>query len=141
MKYTKTNNTYQLTIAKGEEVISTLTQFCVEQGISNAWLSGLGAVESLTCGYYALSEKKYYFTDYEQLLEVVSLTGNVMLKEGEPFLHVHGVFTGEDNNAFGGHVKQMVVGVTLEVILRAQDTTIERHLDEDIGLFLMRCGE
>ena len=126
---------------QGEPVLATLTNFAKEQGIQNAAFSGIGAVKDVTCGYYALDEKKYYFTDYPELVEVVSMTGNVMLKEGEPFLHVHAVFTDTKNEAFGGHVQEMVVGVTLEVVLEKFDTQIERELDEPIGLFLMNCGK
>ena len=141
MQYTQTGDTYICKIEQGEEVVSVLTDFCVTQGIENAHFTGIGAVKKLTCGYYALDEKKYYFTDYAQLLEVVSLTGNIALKDGEPFVHMHGVFTGEDNNAFGGHIKEMTVGVVLEVFLKKYETSIERHLDEGIGLYLMKCGQ
>lgn len=140
MKFSKSGDTYIINLEKGEDVFNKLIELAESEGVQNASLSGIGAVEGLTCGYYALSEKEYHFTDYPNLVEVVSLTGNIMLKEEKPFLHVHGVFTGTDNQAFGGHVKSMQVGVTLEVILKVYQTKIERKLNEDIGLFLMNCG-
>ena len=121
--------------------MKTLTEFCEEEEILNGLITGIGAVESVTCGYYELGTKEYHFTDYNEMVEVVSMTGNVALKDGKPFLHVHAVFTGEDNKAFGGHVKEMRVGVVLEVVLTPLDSKIERELDEEIGLFLMKCGE
>lgn len=141
MQHKKTADTYIIKIERDEPVIGTLTDFCQREGIKNASFSAIGAAKNVTCGYYALDEKKYYFTDYPEIVEVVSLTGNVMLKEGSPFLHVHAVFTDTKNEAFGGHVKEMTVGVVLEVVLRVYDTNIARELDEDIGLFLMNCGE
>ena len=141
MRYQKTDSTYILTIDRGEKVIETVTAFCKSEGIQNAYFNGIGAISNLTCGYYALDEKKYYFTDYDSLLEVISLTGNVMLKDDEPFVHMHGVFTGTDNNAFGGHVKEMRVGVTLEVILTPLASSLDRQLNDDIGLFLINCPD
>ena len=141
MQFQQDKNSYIIKIEKGEEVVSSLTDFCAQHDINNASFTGIGAVKGLTCGYYALDEKKYYFTDYDSLIEVVSLTGNVMLKEGKPFIHVHGVFTNETNSAFGGHIQKMLVGVTLEIILQKYDTQLERKLDEDIGLFLINCGQ
>lgn len=140
MKFVQSNDTYIIKLERGEEVLTALTNFAVTQNITNASFSGIGAVEGLTCGYYNLTEKEYHFTDYDQLVEVVSLTGNMTLKDGQPFIHAHGIFTGTDNQAFGGHIKSMTVGVTLEVVMRTYGTEIARELDEDIGLFLMNCG-
>lgn len=139
MQYQDTDRGYMVVINKGENLVSTLTEFAKEKDISNAVFRGIGAVESLTCGYYDLQEKEYHFHDYEQMLEVVSMIGNVMLKDDEPFIHVHGVFTDETNNAFGGHVKEMTVGVTLEVYLETLDSKCDRQLNEEIGLFLINC--
>lgn len=140
MQYTKTDNQYIIKIGKGEEVLSSLTDFCVREGIENALIKGIGAVEWVSCGYYALDTKTYHFTQYDQLVEVASMTGNVMLKEGKQFLHVHAVFTDTSNTAFGGHVEEMRVGVVLEVVLTPLTSRIERKLDEHIGLFLMDFG-
>ncbi len=140
MQYKQTDSTYIIKIEPGERVVETITEFCKEHEIQNASFTGIGAVKELTCGYYELSEKKYYFTDYDTMVEVLSLTGNVILKDGEPFVHVHGVFSGTDNKAFGGHIQKMTVGVTLEMVLRAYATDLERELDEEIGLFLIQCG-
>jgi predicted DNA-binding protein with PD1-like motif len=141
MQYTQTENTFIISIEKGEELIETLTSFCRQQGIQNASFSGIGAVEHLSCGYYALGEKKYHFTEYTQLLEVVSLMGNVALKEGKPFVHVHGVFTDTANAAFGGHIASAVSGIVIEVILTTYPLAIERQYNEEIGLFLLSCGK
>ncbi len=137
MQFEKTENTYIIRINKGEQVLETLTNFCIAKSIKNARFDGIGAVEWLKCGYYELSEKKYYFKDYEGLYEVVSLTGNVMLKNNAPFIHAHGVFTDTENSAFGGHIVEMRVGVVLEVMLTPLQSEITRSYDECIGLYLM----
>lgn len=139
MKYEKISEKFLLNIEKGEEVISTVIAFCEDKKIANALISGIGAVKDLSCGYYNLEEKKYYFTYYTELVEAVSLSGNVMQKEGKPFLHLHGVFTDAENKAFGGHIEKMTSGIVLEVVLEPLSSRIERELDEGIGLFLLNC--
>lgn len=124
---------------KGENVIESITRFSKAEGIQNAHFSAIGAVEFVSCGYYSLPEKKYYFKQYDEMLEVVSATGNVMLKDGQPFIHLHAVFTNTDNTAFGGHVEEMRVGVTLEIIVTVLDSQLSRELDENIGLHLINC--
>lgn len=141
MQFKRTDNTYIIKLEQNEFVIETLTNFCQAEGIKNASFQGIGAAKDVTCGYYELTGKEYHFTDYPDLVEVVSMTGNVTLKEGDPFLHVHALFTDPQNQAFGGHVKEMIVGVTLEVVMHVYSTSIERKLDEEIGLWLMNCGK
>lgn len=140
MQYTRSKDTYIIKVERGEEVVSMLTDFCADHGIKNASFSGIGAVDHLSCGYYALHEKRYYFTEYDELLEAVNLTGNVALKEGKPFVHMHGVFTDTTNTAFGGHVASARAGVVVEVVMHAYESSIERIYDEGVGLFLLSCG-
>ncbi len=137
MQFAQIDGKYIIKIERGELVVETVTNFCRDQKILNGTFTGIGAVDRLTCGYYELKEKKYYFTDYDSMIEVVSLTGNVVLKEDKPFVHVHGVFTDTKNQAFGGHIDEMRVGVVLEVIFTPLSSNITRVLDEDIGLALL----
>jgi uncharacterized protein len=136
----KTDTTIILRIDKSEDVVKSITEFCTKERINNAYFTGIGAVGKLTCGYYNLEEKQYHFTEYSEPLEVVSLTGNVMLKDGTPFVHVHGVFTDIENKAFGGHVVEMNVHVVLEVMLTPLSTKIERHIDDCVGLALLELN-
>lgn len=141
MQYTVAHDTYIIKLERGERVLEILTHFCKDQNIPFATISGIGAVEQVTCGYYDLRTQTYHFTDYPELVEVVSMTGNVSIKEEKPFLHMHAVFTDQHNQAFGGHVVEMTVGVTLEVILRKLDVVVEREFDEAIGLHVLKCGQ
>ncbi|MCB9812067.1 DNA-binding protein [Candidatus Nomurabacteria bacterium] len=133
-----TSRTEIVVLKRGQRVIEALTAYAKEMGISNASFNAIGAVEQITCGYYDLQTRTYKFKNYpEGVFEVVSATGNIMLKEGEPFIHLHAVFTNEDNEAFGGHVEEMRVAVTLEVILTVCDTALERRYDDETGLYLI----
>lgn len=137
MRVIKNDNTYIIRIDKGENVLASIIEWCEEHNIRAGTFTGIGAVEYVSCGYYALDEKKYYFTQYDQLLEVLSMQGNIAIKEGRPFPHVHAVFSGTDNKAFGGHVEEMRVGVVLEVVFEPLAKEIIREHDECIGLYLM----
>ena len=64
-----------------------------------------------------------------------------MLKDGAPFVHLHAIFTDTENSAFGGHIEEMRVGVTLEIILTPLQSELSREHDEAIGLFLISCGD
>lgn len=141
MQYARTNDTYLIRLEVGEFVGETLRTFAKAQGVQNGYFTGIGAVDTLTCGYYELTERRYHFTDYTDMVEVVSLTGNVTLKDGEPFIHMHGVFTDTTNQAFGGHIVDMRVGVTLEVVLTPLPSAFMRVPDEYCGLALIDLPE
>ncbi len=126
-----------LVLEQGEEVVKTLTAYCETTEVHAGSISGIGAVTRVVCGYYALDVREYRFTTYPDLYEVVSLTANVALKDGKPFVHMHAVFSDAQNHTFGGHVASMVVGVTLEVFVDTYPTALHRQYDEATGLYLL----
>ena len=69
------------------------------------------------------------------------MTGNVARVDGKPFIHCHAVLSGikegTENQPIGGHVFEAKVAVTLEVHLTAYEGSVERALDNDIGLKLL----
>jgi len=132
---------YIIRLMRDEDVIATLTDFCNKEGITSGSFRAIGAVKDSTIGYYDLAKKEYGKIVYPHEMEVASMTGNVALVDGTPFLHVHAILTdmqkGKENQPIGGHVFAAKVAVTLEVHLETFDENIERELDEDIGLKLL----
>ncbi len=137
MSFKKFGLKYILTIDKGEEVINAITKFAKKENIKLATFSGIGAVSSATIGYYELSTKSYRGKDFSGNLEVTSLLGNIAILKGEQFVHSHITISDENLNVFGGHLKQAVVGVTLEVVVELIDGEIERKFSDEIGLNLL----
>lgn len=139
MKAKKTQNGYFITLARGEDVVGTLTALCEQEGIHAAVFTGIGAVERVKIGYYALETKEYFFRDEPGVFEVASMTGNVALVENKPFIHVHAVLSRADESCecIGAHIKEAFVAVTLEIHMQVLDIPLERQHDEDIGLKLL----
>ena len=139
MKYQKTGEQYLIALERGEEVIATLTTFCAQQDIANGFLHGLGAVEKVQIGYYDLGTREYVFRNEPGIFEVASMTGNVALVEGKPFIHAHAVLSRCDETCecIGAHIKEAYVAVTLEILLQPLPLTVGRTLNEDIGLKLL----
>ena len=129
MTFRKTEKGYVVRIFKGEKLMENLLKFCVRENIEGAYFHGLGAVSEAEFGYYDLSKKEYVFTKYKDMMEVVSMTGNVALFEGKKVLHVHAVFSDTDNRTLGGHIKEATVGVTIEVHIADCEEKYERTYD------------
>ncbi|MEX0668459.1 MAG: PPC domain-containing DNA-binding protein [Candidatus Saccharimonadales bacterium] len=141
MKYQQNNDNYTLIFKKGESFISTLEKFCSEHDISAGFFHGLGGVLSAEIGYYHLDTREYEFHKLDEVLEIVSLHGNIAIKDDKAFVHTHGVLAGPDLKTYGGHIKEMIIGGTCELQLQVISSKWHRNLDEDTGLSLIDFDE
>jgi hypothetical protein len=137
VQFQKFDDRYIVRLDSGEPVIETLTNFLKAEGIKFADLSAAGAVESATLGYFDPGTRAYLYRDFPEQLEVVSFQGDASLKAGEPFLHLHGVFSRRDFSTVGGHIKEARVRPTLEVWLRTESTVVRRAPDPASGIDLL----
>lgn len=137
MNVRTTENGDVLNIARGENVMEQLTEYARTMREPAAFLTGLGAVDEATFGYYDITQREYIFTTVREPLEVASLNGNITQKDREPVVHVHAVFGDQQMQARAGHVKEMRVAVVLEVHVTPLGTAIERRHDDETGLSLM----
>lgn len=135
MKSKKIENTYILRLEKGEEIIQTLTKFCIEQKISGGSLSGIGGIQDVCISYYDIKSKKYVPKNYsEEVYEMISLLGNISLVDNTPFAHLHITIAGSDHQVLGGHLSSATVAVTCEIFLHITNAPLYRKTDEEFGL-------
>ena len=132
------DNFYTFSFKKGEEIISTLKEYCETNNITAAHISGLGAVGSLDIAYYNLHTKEFERHILNEDLEILSLNGNVGIDEKKNIIiHVHGTFGRQDLSVLGGHIFSMRVSGAGELHVRTFAGAIERAYDEETGLTLM----
>ena len=128
---------YTIRMELGEKFVETFTSFCESKGIGTAHFTALGAAEEVELGFYDLPTKTYSFRLFESPMELVSMTGNISLVDGQPFIHAHGVFSDKEFKTVEGHVKDLVVGPTIEIFLTPMDLEIERKMNDRVGLKLL----
>ena len=134
MQYKQVNKDYFIYIEKNEKVMDTLTRFCKDQAITNAKISGIGAVKQSEIGAYDTVGKEYIRKQFPDVWELVSYEGNVTLKDGDPFVHGHVVLSNHDMKTIGGHLFEMTVAAVGEFFLRKFDNDAYREINEDVGL-------
>jgi uncharacterized protein len=130
-----------LVFETGDEVVSGLTTFAEEQGITAAYFSAIGAFRRATIAFFDLATKEYEKTEVDEQVEGMSLTGNIALFEGKPKLHAHVVVGKRDLTSHGGHLVSGNVRPTLELYLTAFDTAVVRTLDAVTNLPLIDLGQ
>jgi predicted DNA-binding protein with PD1-like motif len=141
MRVQRFDDRYIVRLESGEPVIQTLTAFLRAEGVAFANISAAGAVQWARLGYWNAETQAYEHREFDEQLEVVSFQGNASRKDGDPFLHVHGVFGRRVFTVLGGHVLEARVHPTLEVWLRTEAIGVRRAKDETTGLDLLDLPE
>jgi len=118
----------------GTGLTEGLLAMAKREKIRTAKVEAIGGVKQLRLAYYNSRAKKYEEHEYDEFFEVTGLIGNVTLKDGEPFLHLHGTFGRRDMSVIGGHVISGTVFPLLEVVFTTTKNKAQRKFDEDTGL-------
>lgn len=141
MKFQHFGDRFQLRFEDGERVAETLLAWLKAEKIGYATMTGLGAVSAAKVSYWNAESREYEPHQLDEQMEVVSLIGNVTMKEGGPFTHIHVTLGRRDLSIVGGHFNDMTVHPNLEIWLRPESEGVERTLDEASGIFLTNLPE
>jgi hypothetical protein len=136
--YDGPQRTFVLVFEKDDEVLDNLLAFAREHRLSAAEFTGIGAFSDAVLGYFDWQKKDYERIPVDEQVEVLNLTGNIALADGEPKLHAHIVLGKADGTAHGGHLLEGHVRPTLEVIVTESPAHLQRRSDPETGLALIR---
>jgi hypothetical protein len=119
----------------GADLLEEIHRICHKESITLGTISGLGAVQRACLGYYDQTTHRYRFIDFPQHLEITHLVGNISLKDGVPFAHIHMTVTDAEGKAFGGHVAPNTRIFACEVVIQVFDgPSFKRQPDPQTGL-------
>lgn len=129
---------YHIRLEPGEHLNQAVEQFVLESKIEGGWITGVGTASEATLGFYNLGPKEYKWRTFGHMMEVVSLTGNISFDEkGKLVLHMHGVFADSEYNTVGGHVKDLLVGPTIELFVHRAYKSLHRKYDSKTGVNIL----
>lgn len=130
--------TFVLVFDNGDEVMEDLLGFVRAEGVGAARFTAIGAFSGATLGYYDWVQKEYTKNVVNEQVEVLSLIGDVALKDDEPVVHAHVVLGRSDASTFGGHLLDGHVRPTLELVLVESPEHLRKVHDPESGLALIR---
>ncbi|RFM26845.1 PPC domain-containing DNA-binding protein [Deminuibacter soli] len=125
--------TYALIFSTGDEVVSGLTEFAQKYNVKSAHYTAIGDATSAKVGWYDKSRKMFKVIPIPEPSEVTSLVGDVAVFGGKPVAHSHVNVATEDGLTHGGHLLQLIVGPTLELIITVEPTPMYKVLNEEFG--------
>jgi len=137
MTYRFDGYNYLMRLEKDDLLMQSLLEFA-GQVKQSFWLSGAGGAQWAELGFYDLPNRRYEWKRFDQLMEITSLQGNLAWEHDQAVWHVHATLADAGFHAIGGHVKELCVAGTCEILLHAvQGEPIRRVHDETIGLSLL----
>jgi predicted DNA-binding protein with PD1-like motif len=128
---------YAIVLAKGDEVMSGLTDFARQNKVASASFTAIGAFSHATVAWFDDSKKEFKLIPIEQQVELVSMIGNIALVNDKPAVHTHVSVASSDGTVRGGHVINAFVFPTLELFMTVYPTPLHKESDEATGLKLI----
>jgi len=141
VKYRKIGEKIFVSLQTGDLINKSLTEISVKENISNAWINGIGAIDSVEVGYMDVVNKKYQKRNFNDNYELISLIGNITIKDGVPFVHTHITFSDTEYKVFGGHLFDAKITATGEIILTVANSKIDRQFNENVGIYTWCLSE
>jgi uncharacterized protein len=131
--------TFVLVFETDDELARGLTQFAIEQKLASASFKAIGALSSVKLGWLNWETKQYEpAVSLREQVELLSLIGDVALKDGQPQVHAHAVIGKRDGTAHGGHLLEAHVRPTCEVVLTESPAHLRKEFDPAAGIALIK---
>ena len=129
--------TYVVVCDPGDEAVSALAQFARSERLEAAQITGVGAFEHATVGWFDRAARDYRRIPVTGQCEVLSLLGDVAEGQDGPVVHLHVVLGLSDGTTRGGHLLEGRVFPTLEVVVTETPARLRKVLRPDIGIALI----
>jgi predicted DNA-binding protein with PD1-like motif len=142
MKYRQIDQspkTFILVFETGDELAKGLSDFATGQKLSAPSFKAVGALSSVRLGWFSWESKKYEpSVTLKEQLELLSLIGDVALKDENPVVHAHAVVGKKDGTAHGGLLLEAYIRPTCEVVLTESPVHLQKVVDPESGLALIK---
>ncbi|HEX7445818.1 MAG TPA: PPC domain-containing DNA-binding protein [Methanothrix sp.] len=113
----------------GTDIIGQINDLAKGKKIETGILSAIGALSRAELGYYDQVSKKYGEIRIDGPVELVYFSGNISLRDGQPFVHAHAVLSDREGKVWGGHLNSGTVFAA------------ELYMQELLGLPLQRVPD
>lgn len=126
---------YMGKIEGNQDLLEVLNGFCLKHHIRLGRIDAIGSVKRAVVGFYDQQLRHYQLMEIAKSLEILSLTGNISLKEKAPFLHAHITLSDEDGRVVGGHLATGTIVFACEFIIQEYvGGALNREPDGETGL-------
>ena len=138
MDYKRDGDAIAVRLDEDDELVASLKAVCEKEKVTGALVSGVGAAKKAEIAHFDPDTKEYHIKKLEGKLEIISLSGNIAMKEGEAVPHLHVALSMKDFSTVSGHLMKAEIRPTCEILLLLHGVKIHRERDDRTGLNLQR---
>jgi predicted DNA-binding protein with PD1-like motif len=136
---TETPKTFVVILDTGDEILSSLKSVARTEKLAGSSFKAIGALSNVELGWFNWETKKYQTgIKLQEQVELLSLIGDIALKDGEPQVHAHLVIGRQDGSAHGGHLWSATVRPTCEIVITESPKHLQKEIDPESGIALIR---
>jgi uncharacterized protein len=96
---------FTVRFSAGDEILSGLYDLVEKRGITSGHITGIGGLApGALLGWGDPEIGGFKRIEIEDKTEIVSLLGDIALRNGEPYVHVHMIVGASDGSTRGGHL-------------------------------------
>ncbi len=106
-----------VSLERGEDLMEGLNAAVDALGIQAGTLQVIGGLEEAVIGYFDRAAGEYV-NHQTGHVEICAGLGNVSLKDGKPFIHLHLTLSGKESGAVGGHAMEGCRAYVVEAYVR-----------------------
>ena len=134
MEHSEDQGLIMVHLHQNEDLFESLENVCRACDVrTGVFLSGIGMLKQAELSFF-VKQGRYATVLFPEPLELVTLTGNVLLQDGEYKFHLHAVLAKDTKEAVSGHLSKGKVNVTNEIVILKTAIPALRKLDDATGL-------
>jgi len=118
------------------DLVQSITELARSRRIEAGSFTAIGALKRARLAYYDQKNHEYREIKVDSPHELASCTGNISLKDGDPFVHAHVVLADETGNTRAGHLLEATVFAAEVHLHQLTGPKLERKYDEVTSLSL-----
>lgn len=125
----------------GSDLLQDTTVLVQKENIKLGRISGLGATTHAVVSFYSQTTHTYDPLVFPGPMEILNIHGNVSMRDGKPFVHIHLILSDAEGKVFGGHLLPGTKLFACELFIdELEGDELVRENDERTGLHLWSGG-
>lgn len=131
-RYIKVPAGFLMVLRQGDNIFEQLETLANHEKIKSANFTGMGFVNA-RFGFFNKETKAYDPKEFNEV-EMASMNGSMAWQDDKVSLHIHGVVTDKNFQAFGGHMLAATVSTgSVEIMITVHDKKLERVMEQPLG--------
>lgn len=131
--------TFAMILDTGDEIMRSLKSVAQSERLAASSFKAIGAFSGAELGWFDWESKKYQTSvKLDEQVELLSLIGDIALKDEKPQVHAHLVIGRRDGTAHGGHLITATVRPTCEILITESPSHLQTEIDPESGIALIR---